>query len=135
MFPDIAASISASLGLGFAASMAAADMIPRLAVAALGNFLDDPGLLKRMAAVYRQTFNSSDSLSFDGADLRDARTDRLTIEMDRAGAALRDAAAELSACQAEIFTEHPKQGSVRINIYLGSFAVHDDGDHGSLLLK
>jgi hypothetical protein len=27
MFPDIAASISASLGLGFAASMAAADMI------------------------------------------------------------------------------------------------------------
>src|SRR5262249_21329563 len=109
MFPDIAASMSAIRRPGLCCQhRRRRHDLPRLAVAALRNFLGDPGLLKRMAAVYRQTFNSSDSLSFDGADLRDARTDRLTIEMDRAGAALRDAAAELSACQAEIFTEHPE---------------------------
>jgi len=58
----------------------------------------------------------------------------LTIEMDRAGTALRDAAAELGAGQPEIFPEHPEQGSVGIDVYLEPFAVHDDGDHGSLLL-
>jgi hypothetical protein len=55
--------------------------------------------------------------------------------MDGAGAALRDAAAELRAGQAEIFTKHPEQGSVGINVYLVPFAVHDDGDHGSSLLS
>ena len=92
--------------------------LPRLAVAALRNFLGDPGLLQRVVAAVRETFDGGDFLAFHGFNRRDARTDWVTVDMDGASAALRDAAAELGAGQAEVFTERPEQRSVGIDVDL-----------------
>ena len=42
---------------------------------------------------------------------------RLAVEMHRAGAAQRHAAAELGAGQAERVAQHPQQGCLRIDIH------------------
>jgi hypothetical protein len=87
-----------------------------------------------VVAVRRETFDRGDFLAFHGFNRRDARTDWLTVDMDGASAALRDAAAELGTGQAEVFTERPEQRSVGIDVGLILLAVHDDRDHVSLPL-
>jgi hypothetical protein len=57
----------------------------------------------------------------------------LTVEVHRAGAALRDTAAELGAGHAEVFTQYPEQGSIGADIDLMPLAVDNDRNHGSLL--
>src|SRR5919106_3497069 len=107
--------------------------LPRLTVAALGNILCDPSSLNRVAAIRRHPFDSGDFLSLRGCNRRAARTNRLTIEMNRASSALGDPATELGAGNAEVLTQHPEERSVAACIYLVFLAVDDERNHGSLL--
>src|SRR5258705_7964213 len=81
-----------------------------LAVAALRDVVVDPGLLDlAQHAVLGEPFAGGDLLALGGADGQRAGADRLAVEMDRAGAALRDAAAVFGAGQADILPDRPQQ--------------------------
>ena len=90
---------------GFFFSSAAAAMIwPGLAVAALRHVDLGPGLLHRVRAVARQAFDGDDLV---GGLARLPHRDRagalhLAVDVHRAGAALRDAAAVFGAGQADL---------------------------------
>src|SRR5713101_1351807 len=55
--------------------------LARLAIAALGHVLADPGLLQRAANVGRKTLDGDDLFSLRAGDRRHTRPHRLTIEM------------------------------------------------------
>src|SRR5262245_6433883 len=95
-----------------------------LAVAALRRIEFLPGDLNRMGAIRRDSFDSGNFLA-DGRSRADAAgTDRLTIDVHRACAALPDAAAELRSCQADMITDHPQQWRLRVGIDGMSHAIH-----------
>src|SRR5882672_3414815 len=73
-----------------------------LTVAALRRLLLHPGFLQRVITVRRQALDGGDLLSRDRGDRRDARANGIAVDVNGAGAALRDAAAELRAGQAEV---------------------------------
>src|SRR5258708_28912279 len=58
-----------------------------LAVAALRDLLEDPGLLQRMIALGGQTFDGGDFLADGVADLGLAGTNGFAVEVNRVGAA------------------------------------------------
>ena len=64
----------------------------------------------------------------DRRDRRDAGADRLAVEMHRAGAALREAAAEMRVVEADVVTQGIKQRHVRIGIDRMVFAVDVEGE-------
>src|SRR5262245_12839022 len=68
---------------------------PGLAIAALWRIEFLPGDLDRMVAIRRDPFDSGDSLADSRGRKHAAGSNRLTIDMHRARAALPDAAAEL----------------------------------------
>src|SRR5882672_8515435 len=76
--------------------------LARLAVAALRHLLGDPRLLQRMIALGRQPFDGGDSLSLNRRYRGDARSRRRAVDVHRACAALRDAAAKLRAGETEL---------------------------------
>src|SRR2546430_605818 len=59
---------------------------------------------------------------------RHAGADRLAVEMHRAGAALREAAAEMGVVKADVVTQRVKQRHVRIGIDRMVFAVDVEGE-------
>src|SRR6185503_11298612 len=70
--------------------------LTRLAVAALNDFLIQPGLLHFRAVARRaDCLDCRDLALTDSADRRDAGADRLAVQMNRAGTAQRHAAAAL----------------------------------------
>ena len=64
-----------------------------------------------------------------GADRHRAGAHRLAVDMHRAGAALRDAAAEFRAGQADHVAQHPKQRRIGLDIDLLGRSVDFDRDH------
>src|SRR5439155_10725576 len=66
---------------------------------------------------------------------RRARAHRIAVHMHGAGTALRDAAAELGAGEAELLANHPEQRGVARLLGLDFPAVDDKRDHFSLLLQ
>src|SRR5207248_8808406 len=87
-----------------------------LAVAALGHLLGDPGDLQRMAAGRIQALDGRDLLAGGLGYRRLARAYGLTVEVYRARAALRDAAAKLRAGQLEPLADHPQKRRARIDV-------------------
>src|SRR2546423_12846802 len=75
--------------------------LPRLTVAALRHVFFDPGALHRVGAVLGQAFDRGHALAGDGRHRQDAGARRDAVQVDGAGAALGDAAAELGAGEAE----------------------------------
>ena len=104
--------MSASVGLGFSWSRAAtAYDHSALAIAALRNVVLDPRPLHGVQRVIRpEAFDGGDLLVADRADRQRTGAHRRAVHMHRAGAALRDAAAELCPHQAEHIPQHPKRG-------------------------
>jgi hypothetical protein len=89
-----------------------------MAVAALRDLLVDPRLLYGM----QLTVGTADTLdgrylpSSSGGCGYHAGANRPAVDVNRAGAALRDAAAELRPRQSGIVPDHPKQGRRRIDV-------------------
>src|SRR5256884_7224153 len=98
--------------------------LARLAVAALHDVGLGPGLLHHVQAVGGDAFDRRDRTRADGADRRDARANRVAVEMYGARSTLRHATAELGAHQAEQIAEHPQERHARIRIRLLHPFVH-----------
>src|SRR5207244_13442936 len=88
----------------------------RLAVAALRRVEFLPRDLDRMVAIRRDAFDRIDPFADSRGRLDAAGSDRLTIDMHRARAALPDAATELGACQPDMIADHPQQWRLRVGI-------------------
>src|SRR6266540_5611738 len=86
--------------------------LSRLAVAALRHVLGDPRLLDAMRRRGAEAFDGNNWLGPDGGDRHDAGPSRLTAQMHGAGAALRDAAAELGAGETEVVAQDPEERRV-----------------------
>ena len=104
-----------------------------LAEAALGDVLVAPRHLHRMVAVGRQPLDGDDLLALGRRDRRDAGAGRRAAEMDGAGAAERDAAAELGAGEPEFVAEVPQQRHVGIAVEAARSPVHGQFDHRFVL--
>src|SRR5262249_43280768 len=95
-----------------------------LAVAALRHVVTDPRLLHLgEVAVVGEPFNGDDLLTLGGTGRERARPRWNTIDMDRAGAALRDAATVFRASEADILADRPQQRRVGAYIHFIVLAV------------
>ena len=102
--------------------------LSRLAVAALRHVDFFPGLLQRMRAVRRESFDSGDVCVGDGGYGRDAGALGLSADMHRTRAALADAATVLSAVEIEYVPQHPKKGSIGRRIDAGRAPINSQLD-------
>src|ERR1700748_3459169 len=109
MLPDIASSISESVGCGLLASKAEADMIwPDWAVPALTALAVEPAFLDLGARHCRaDRLDRRDRGGANAVDRGDAGTGGDAVDMHGAGAAERHAAAELRAGHAEHVAQNP----------------------------
>ncbi len=94
-----------------------------LAVAALGDVVFDPGFLHGVVAVFGETFDGGDGLFADLRNGQHARAHGYAVEVDRAGAALVDAAAVLGTDEVDVVPQHPEQGRIGIDVHLLFFTV------------
>src|SRR5690606_35890452 len=82
----------------------------RLTIAALRDFVVDPSLLHLVQrAVLGEALDGDDLLADRGARRQRAGTRGDTVDVDRAGAALRYAAAVFRSGQSDVFADGPKQ--------------------------
>ena len=81
--------------------------LPRLAVAALRDFLGDPFLLHDVRFGWRESLDRRHRLLHCRTDGGAAGSCRLSVDVHSAGGALADAAAVLGAAEAERVAEHP----------------------------
>src|SRR5207244_284558 len=86
--------------------------LPRLAVAALRHVFLDPRALHGVRAVLGEAFDRSHPFAGDGGHGQHAGACRDAVQVDGAGAALGDAAAELGAGEPERVTQHPEERRV-----------------------
>src|SRR5712671_994913 len=92
--------------------------LARLTVAALHNIELEPGLLKSLSNRRRSNgFDRGDGFPADRTDGRYARAHGHAVDVDGAGAAQGDAAAELCTRDAEHVAQHPQERSVSIDVY------------------
>src|SRR5580692_2073773 len=82
--------------------------LPRLAISALWYLKIDPGGLYGLGLLALQSFNRRDLTAGHRREGHDAGTDRLTIEVDRAGTAHRHSAPELGAVQSGNLADRPQ---------------------------
>src|SRR5216684_5688542 len=106
--------------------------LARLAVAALRHLLGDPRFLQRMIAVGRQPFDGGDSLSLNRRYRSDARSCRHAVDVHRACAALRHAAAELGSGETELVADDPQQRGIGRLVGKRFPAVDGKRDHSPL---
>jgi len=108
--------------------------LTRLAIAALGNLLGNPGLLQRVARVRRQAFDGGDLLAAEIRHLHAARAGRFAVDMHGAGAALGDAAPELCPGELEMLTQHPEEWGIGLCLDGDRLAIDRNccGDHARL---
>src|SRR5256714_922859 len=104
--------------------------LARLAVPALRHVFRDPGALHRVGAVLGQAFDRRDALVGDRGDGQHAGACGDAVQVDGAGAALRDAAAELGARESERVAQHPEQWRVGCDVDGFGLAVDGEGNRG-----
>src|SRR2546421_5170374 len=102
--------------------------LARLAVAALRHVFRDPRPLHRVRAVLGQAFDGGDALVGDGGDGQHASAGGRAVQVHRARAALRDAAAELGAREAECVAQHPEERRVGRDVDRLTLAVEGEGN-------
>src|SRR6266853_5769553 len=104
---------------------------PGLAVTALGHVVVDPGLLDLVQdAAVRQALDRGDLLALHRGDRQHAGTDRLAVEVHRAGTAHRDAASVLGPREADLLSDRPQKGRIGADVDLLGFAVDGQARHG-----
>src|SRR5258706_9205089 len=77
-----------------------------------------------------EAFNRNNRLGPDGRDRHDAGSSRLTAQVHRARAALRDAAAELGAGETQVVAQDPEEGRVRGGLDGPAPAIYDERIRG-----
>src|SRR4029079_18308744 len=101
-----------------------------LAVTVLRHFTVEPGLLHLgQHAVLGKALDGDDLLADSGARRERARAGGDAVDVDGAGAALRDAAAILGAGQADILPDRPEQRRVGIDVDVLIFAIDIEANH------
>src|SRR5262249_4540454 len=133
MLPDIASSISESVGCGVTREQRRGRHdLARLAVAALNDLAVEPGLLDLRARRRRaDRLDRRDRGGADAVDPGNTGTGGDAVDMHSAGAAERPAAAELRAGHAEHVAQHPQERGVAVDIDGPIDAVDLDRDgHG-----
>src|SRR5260370_14986997 len=96
------------------------------AVAALSRLLLDEGLLDGMGLLRGPQAFEGHHLALDLRDGRHTGSERLAVDQDRAGSALREPAAELGTVQAEVVAQDVEQRGVGLDIELVGLAVDHD---------
>src|SRR5439155_3334454 len=98
--------------------------LSRLAIAALRYVELCPGLLHRMRARRRKSFDGDDFVAgLDRADGDRARAHHVAVDVHRARAALRDAAAVFRPGEADVFANYPQQRRIGPHLHVTDFAV------------
>jgi hypothetical protein len=102
-----------------------------LAIAALDHFQIEPRLL-RLGSCRRSAdaLDRGDGAVADGADRQQARAHGFAVEVHRAGAALRDAAAEFRAGESQEIAQHPKQRHIIWRVEIPVFSIDFQCRHG-----
>ena len=98
--------------------------LPRLAVSALRHVDLTPGLLDRVVASRVKALDRDDLAIRDIRDRRDAGTNRIVVDHDRAGTAERLATTEFRSGQADLIAEKPQQRQRRIAVPIVLLAVY-----------
>src|SRR5881394_409875 len=80
-----------------------------LAVAALRDLLEDPGLLQGMIALGGQTFDGGDLLAERVADRGLAGANGFAVDVNRAGATQAGTASEFGTCHLQLLADDPEQ--------------------------
>src|SRR2546422_6822284 len=109
--------------------------LTRLAVAALGHVLGDPGSLHGVAPTWRQPFDRGHALPGGRRDGHHARSYGRAVEMHGAGPALRDATSELRAGETEVVAQHPQERRIGRDVHGLAFAVDGEDDRGHDALR
>src|SRR6266566_3885837 len=104
--------------------------LPRLAVAALRHVFLDPRALHGVRAVLGEAFDRGHPFGGDGGHGQYAGARRDAVQVDGAGAALGDAAAELGAGETEGVTQHPEERRVGGDVDRFALAVDGEADRG-----
>src|SRR5216110_2511642 len=104
--------------------------LPRLTIAALRHVFLDPRALHRVRAVLGQAFDRGHALAGDRGHGQHAGARRDAVQVDGAGAALGDAAAELGAGEAEGVAQHPQERRVGGDGDRLALAVDGESDCG-----
>lgn len=98
-----------------------------LAITALGNLFVNPGLLNRVQfSILSDSLDGGNLFANGSRDGGAAGSDGRSIEVNGAGAALGDAAAEFGSIQSEVIADNPKQGGIFRCLDCVGFAV--DGE-------
>src|SRR5206468_12586531 len=95
----------------------------RLTIGALPHLMFDPGLLQGIRPAVHKTFDGSIARTLDGVDHIGAGTHGFVVDVDCAGAALRNTAAELGAGEPEMIPQNPQKRRRGIDVDLGARAV------------
>src|SRR5262249_5432397 len=107
--------------------------LPGLAVTALRDVERRPRLLDGVRARGRETLDGDDPIRrLHAADGKDAGAHDLVVDVHRAGAALRDAAAILRAGQADLLADDPQERCVGLHLHVAYPAVDVELWHDSL---
>src|SRR5262245_14425654 len=101
-----------------------------LAISTLRNLLREPGSLQWMVAVLRQALNRRQGLAGCARDRRNAGSNGIALQNDRAGPALRDTAAILRSGEAERITQNPEQWCRRIDLNAAILSVDLESNSG-----
>src|SRR6266480_915842 len=104
--------------------------LPRLAVAALRHVFLDPRALHGVRAVPGEAFDRGHSFAGDGGHGQYAGARRDAVQVDGAGAALGDAAAELGAGEPERVAQHPEERRVGGDVDRFALTVDGETDRG-----
>src|SRR6185436_13188135 len=109
--------------------------LARLAVAALRHVDLGPGFLHHVRSVARQALDGDHAVGgLEAADRDRARTYHLAVEVHRAGAALRHAAAVLGSGEPGLLAQRPQEWRVVLDRHLARFSVDVQFRHGDLPL-
>lgn len=101
--------------------------LTRLAEAALGNVMLDPGSLNGQTFGRLQTFDGGDVATFAIAGLDLARPHGLAIEVDRAGTAQGLSTSIFGAGQPLRFADNPKERRFRVAVEIQALAIDLQG--------
>src|SRR4029077_13408290 len=97
----------------------------RLTVPALRHLQLDPCGLNGFGGPAFDAFDGRDALARNGGEWQHARTGGFAFQMNRAGATLRHAAAELRAVQARVLANRPEERRSGIGVERNVLAVQD----------
>src|SRR5262249_23042091 len=104
-----------------------------LAIAALRHAHVAPGDLDGMVALGVEALDGDHRLARDVGHRDAAGADRFAVEMNRAGAAERDAATEFRSGQAELVAQVPQERHRRVAVEAALLSIHTYADHAFLL--